>query len=284
MFRNWLRVGMLCLAPLATGLAAQSTGADELAALLERAGASVERYFSQAQSLMCLEAVTLQTLGPDLSPDRSPQRRLQYDLRIAWDDSTPGEAQVQRQLVKVGSRPPGPRDKPGCMDPRDSAPEPLSILLPANRKDYSFSPGGRGRVNGRNAVVVNYRSLEQGPITAKQTGENCWSAELPGRERGKLWIDAETSDVLRHDSWLSGIYDIELPPSKEKPEREILTISRYDNSTVYRRVTFKDPDETIVLPQSIELLQVVRNAGNVRIRHTFSNYRRFLSSGRIVQD
>ena len=99
MFRNWLRVGMLCLAPLATGLAAQSTGADELAALLERAGASVERYFSQAQSLMCLEAVTLQTLGPDLSPDRSPQRRLQYDLRIAWDDSTPGEAQPDRRQI-----------------------------------------------------------------------------------------------------------------------------------------------------------------------------------------
>jgi hypothetical protein len=34
MFRNWLRVVALCLSPLAIGLAAQSTGSDELAALL----------------------------------------------------------------------------------------------------------------------------------------------------------------------------------------------------------------------------------------------------------
>src|SRR5215210_5244771 len=95
------------LAPLAVVHSAQSDSANDLAALLNRVGASVERYYARAQSLICIETVRVQSLGHDLAPDPSFGRQLTYELRVAWDNAADGqtpEALVQRQLVKVGNR------------------------------------------------------------------------------------------------------------------------------------------------------------------------------------
>jgi hypothetical protein len=47
-------------------------------------------------------------------------------------------------------------------------------------------------------------------------------------------------------------------------------------------VTFDDPDETLLLPESIESLTVVRSGlQSIRRTQVFSNYRRFLTSGRV---
>jgi hypothetical protein len=53
---------------------------------------------------------------------------------------------------------------------------------------------------------------------------------------------------------------------------------------VFGPITFADPDETLTLPISVDSLTVVRNAGTPRVRKTqrFSNYRRFITGGRIV--
>ena len=64
-----------------------------------------------------------------------------------------------------------------------------------------------------------------------------------------------------------------------------MTIERYDTSVRYRRVMFSDPDETLLLPSSIETLSIVRNGGTPRLRttQTFSDYKRFVANSRIVQ-
>src|SRR5688572_20986679 len=81
----------------------------ELPSLLARLAESVTRYYARAQSIMCIETVRLQALGHDFLSDGSPTRRLDYELRIAWDRATAGrtpDATVQRQLVKVNGRTP----------------------------------------------------------------------------------------------------------------------------------------------------------------------------------
>jgi hypothetical protein len=62
-------------------------------------------------------------------------------------------------------------------------------------------------------------------------------------------------------------------------------VERADSSTVYRPITFHDPEETVILPASIISVQVMRNAGTPRLRtyQTFSKYRRFVTDARIVQ-
>jgi len=64
-----------------------------------------------------------------------------------------------------------------------------------------------------------------------------------------------------------------------------MTIERADSTIRYRRVAFSDPDETLVLPSSIETTTIVKNSGSPRthISQTFTNYRRFVTGSRIVQ-
>src|SRR4029450_8240158 len=98
----------MLLAPLVAFGAAQSAKPD-LAALLARVGAAVERYYARAQSIICVETVRIQSLGFDLFPDVSGARQLTYELRVAWEDAEDGktpEAVVQRELIKIGSRAP----------------------------------------------------------------------------------------------------------------------------------------------------------------------------------
>jgi hypothetical protein len=258
-----------------------------LPALLSRVAESVSRYYARAQSIMCIETVRLQSLGRDLLTDLTPSRRLDYELRVAWDPAADGqtpEANIFRQLIKVNGRPPRPKDEPRCMDPKDVATEPLSMFLPEAQEDLRFTIAGTAKVNGRRAVMLDFKSRAVGEakMSAKK---DCLTFELPGRERGRAWIDAETGDVLRLDTHLIGMFDFTLPREQQVPGGpQSITIERYDSSIIYKPVTFADPEEVVLLPASINTLSVIRNSGAPRVRtiQTFSHYQRFITGGRIV--
>jgi hypothetical protein len=174
------------------------------------------------------------------------------------------------------------------MDPKPISPEPLSMLLPDHQHNYAFTWRGMGRVGGRAAAMIEYRSLETGaPIVTRR--DDCISIELPGKSRGRVWIDQETGDVLRFDEGLTGMVDVDIPPDPHRRSYGVgppnFLIERADMSIRYKPVIFKDPDETLMLPDSIETVTVIRNAGAPRVRksQTFSDYRRFVTEGRIVQ-
>lgn len=289
--RSW-RASPLSL--VALGVAAAATAAQprpdvsiDLAALLARIGERVEAYYARAQSLVCRETVRLQTLRPDLITDGSPARQLVYDLRVAWEPGTDGEANasILRDIVTVNGRKPRPKDEPGCLDPMPVTPEPLAMLLPRKQSGYRFTWAGLSKVDGRAAAMIDYRSLETGDITVRRN-DDCIHIELPGRNRGRIWIDQETGDVLRLDERLTGMFDVSVPPDRSRRiERDLWTIERAETSIRYKRVAFENPEETLVLPSSIDGITIIRNAGQPRIRTSqrFSDYRRFVTEGRIVQ-
>jgi hypothetical protein len=288
MRRVWWTV--LTLAALAPVLGAQTPAAPrDLGALLTRIGAAVEQYYARAQSIMCLEEVVLRMLGYDMSSSLPP-RRLTYDLRVAWSDSLDGaapEAVVQRELLRINNRAPRERDKPQCLDPVAVSPDTLQMLLPHNQADYTFTPAGSGRVDGRAALMIDYVPRERGDVTVKthEGREECWSVDFPGYQRGRVWIDAETSAVLRVDERLSRMVNVTLPSSKSRHEPLPVVFERVDSSTIFRAVHFKDPDESVMLPHSVEETIVVRNAGVPRTRTSrrFTNYRRFTTDARIIE-
>lgn len=286
----FIGLGLAAWSLAVVSAAAQSREpAVDMAGLLARVGAQVEEYFARAQSVICRETVRVQSLGTDLLGDGSRARQVVSDLRIAWlpaaDADDAPEANVLRDVVSVNGRPPRPKDEFGCMDPKPVSPEPLAMLLPNKQRDYAFTWAGLGRVDGRAAAMIDYRSLESGPVTVTRQ-DDCVSIELPGRNRGRVWIDQETGDVLRLDERLTGMFDVDVPPD---PKRRWPTaswmIERADMSIRYKRVTFRDPDERFMLPASIDTLTVIRNAGVPRVRKSqvFSDYRRFVTEGRIVQ-
>jgi hypothetical protein len=282
-------VATLAVAGVAFSAEARPPGnAGSVIALLARVGEQVERYFARAQSIICRETVRLQSLGADLMTDGSHMRQLVYELRMAWDPPPDGggppDATVLREIITIDGRPPRPRDEPGCMDPKPVSPEPLAMLLPARQRDYAFTWAGAGRVDGRPAAMLDYRSLETGPVRVSRR-KDCISIELPGRSRGRVWIDQETGDVLRLDERLTGMFDVDVPAERPRAPTASMTIERADSSIRYKRVAFQGPEEVLMLPASIETLTIIRNAGAPRVRkiQVFSNYRRFVTEGRIVQ-
>ena len=64
-----------------------------------------------------------------------------------------------------------------------------------------------------------------------------------------------------------------------------IVLERDDQTLRYKAVAFRDPEEVMWLPESIESLTVVRNGlQSTRRTETFSDYRRFLTDGRVVKE
>jgi hypothetical protein len=264
-----------------------ATGAGQDRPLLDRMGSYVESYYARTQSILASESVTLQPLRLDFSFDGFA-RRLVYDLRFEWDPERTGDegpARVVRELVSVNGRAPRPDHERDCIDPRSVSPEPLAFLLPDRREKFTFHPGPLDDLDGQRAAVYDYRSIRPEPPKVEWRDE-CVSIELPGRAKGRVWADPETAAILRLDEQLTGMVDIPVPVEQQRKGASLyLTVERADMSIRYRPVTFTDPDETVLLPSVVEHIVVFRNAGTPRMRITqrYSNYRRFVTGGRLVR-
>ena len=277
------------LAAASTPLAAQGVADGRgLVALLGRVGDRIAQYYTRAQSIVCDERVRVLSLGHDNNPI-GLGREIVYELRVAWGGAAePGrfpEATVQRQIRTINGRPVDPDAEPECLDPSPVSPEPLSFLLPGRRQRFVFSLVGSTREGERRATMVDYepRPREPGEVVF---GDDCVSVQLPFWMAGRVWIDAETDDVLRLDERLVGLFEFRVPRADQRAfGAPTMTIERADSTTEYRQVRFEDPDETLMLPASIDSLVYWRGASPPRLRTTqsLSNCRRFLTDGRIVR-
>jgi hypothetical protein len=275
----------------AASVSAQLPSAD-INTILRRAGERVTEYFSRAQSIMCLERVSLQKLGISFGAD-GPARRVESELRLSWDPSAenplPTEARTLRQVLRVNGAPPRKKDHNNCTTPeqQDSEEQPLSLLLPDQREKYTFTYSGRAEIDRREAIVIEYREIRKPKVDVSliEDNEDCISFDIEGGMRGRIWIDADTHDVLRLDRSLSGLIEIPLPRIvTRRGGTAYWTMERWDSSIRFKRVTFQDPEETLVLPIEASTLQITRGAGTPRLRTTtqYQAYRRFITGGRIL--
>lgn len=281
---------MVGLALSVTVSADQSQSID-VSGVLQRVGARVTEYFARAQSIMCLEKVSLQRLGMSYGAD-GPARMVESDLRLSWepseDNPTPTEAKTLRQVVRVNGAPPRKKDWDNCTTPeqQDSEEQPLSMLLPHLRELYAFSFERHEILDRRPAIVVAFREIKQPKVDVwlVKDNENCVSFDIKGGMRGRIWVDAETHDVLRLDRSLGGLVEIPLPRKAQRHGPSSWTMERWDSSIRFKRVAFENPAETLVLPINATTLQITRGAGTPRLRTSTSYlaYRRFMTTGRIL--
>jgi hypothetical protein len=265
-----------------------TTPSIDLAALLARVGERIEAYYQRAQSIVCTETVQLVTMDMGFSPDPHT-RRLVYDLRVSWDKAgdcdTPPEANVLRQLKSINGRPPKPGEEPGCLDPKPVSLDPLAFLLPHHQQEYKFTYKGVGRIgDGRTAAMVDYAPAGKPPPEITWN-DSCVSINVPARTTGRVWIDRFAGDVLRIDETVMGPFDVEVPESqRRKGASPSLVLDRADSSIRYKLVTFTEPNEIVLLPESIEMMSVIRGSGAPRLRTTqrFTGYQRFVTGGRVV--
>ncbi|HKT78964.1 MAG TPA: hypothetical protein VJP86_02005 [Vicinamibacterales bacterium] len=258
-----------------------------LTATLNRVGARVRDYYDHAQTILSTETVRVQPLKSDLQPE-GPPRRLVYDLRVEWStaespDGTP-EPSVVRELISVNGQKPKPDDEPECTDPRAVTVEPLFMLLPEHRRDFLFSLGQVQRQNGRATRRLDYVSLPIG-MSEPKWNKDCVSVPLEGKTRGSIWVDNDTDVVIRLEEHLIGMVDVRVPRDYARRNgQNWMYLERSDYSVKYEPITFDDPNETLTLPATIDNVRVFRGNGTSRLRITqsYSNYRRFLTRGRML--
>jgi hypothetical protein len=274
-------------ASLSAGVAAQDSSS--LVDALSRVGQHVQDYYGRAQSIVCSERVTVQPINSTLAPEGFA-RVLEYELRVDWQpaegDNAP-VATIVRDLKRVNGRAAHPGDQPKCMDPRANSPEPLVFLLPVHHEEYIFSLRGAGRDGKRSALMLDYQSRVDKPgrpeVTVK---DECTTFSVPEGIKGRLWLDPITYDIMRLEEGLKKPFEVRVPDKYGLYEAaRDFTVQRLDSSIRYRSVAFRDPDETVLLPESIESQTIIRGGGHVGNRTTqrFSDCRRFLTAGRIIE-
>jgi len=265
-----------------------------LANVVQRASERVERYLARAQTIVCLEVVHLQPLNTGWSVDGFG-RTVESELRVSWKPGLDGlptsDAQTLRQLLKVNGHTPRKDDWDNCTTPEQESEEPqaLALLLPSQRSDYRFVLAGQGKVDRRPAIMIDFQltKLVSVESTMVEGREDCIRFNLEGGMRGRLWVDAETFDVLRLDQRLSGMVDIPLPKAARRRSVDVprsWTMERWDTSIRFKPVTFANPEETLVVPTSVSSLRIMRGSGAPRLRTTtdYKNYQRFLTGARVV--
>ena len=259
----------------------------DLTGLLARVGERVEAYYARAQSIICFETVRVLRMNRNLTP-LTGVRQLVYELHVSRDRATDTdpmpEANVIRELKTINGRPPKSNAENDCLDPNPISLDPLSFLLPHHQRDYRFSYKGSGRSNGRAAAMLDYAPASPGPMEVTWI-DGCASVEVPARTTGRVWIDTATGDVLRVDEQTRGPIDVEVPrPQRLSESVTSLMLERATSSIRYKVVTFTNPDETLLLPESTEMMSFVSGVGfvSLQITHTFTGYQRFVTGARIV--
>ncbi len=285
--RALLLAAALAAACMPVAAAKETPAPIDLAGLLKRIGERVEAYYARAQSILCLETVRLEPMDYNFVT-ANHVRKLVYELRVSWDsavgDAVP-EPNVLRQLRSIDGRPPRPHDEPKCLDPKPVSLDPLAFLLPHHQRDFKFTYRGTGRTSGRAAAMIDYGPSGTQPPEITWN-DSCVTINLPERTTGRMWVDTETGDVLRIDETVRGPYDIKVPTTeRQKGATDWLTLDRADSSIRFKPVLFTDPEETVLLPESIEMMSVIRGSGapRLRIRQDFTGYQRFVTGARIVE-
>ena len=285
---------LLVCAFAAPAMAARPASPD-IDTLLSRVEQRVADYYRRAERVVCVERATVQPIASDWRP-AGFARTVESELRVeseATDGEAPSDPRVVREIRRVNGRAPRERDikdRAGCTDPTPLSAEPLAFLLPAHRDEYRFTAVRSGKDRRHAAFVIDFTSADRTskPVLVEDPrGHNdCFDWTGPVATRGRVWVDAATYDVLRVDRWLTGPVDVQVPSKLQRRYNLApwVEIERDDETLRYTPVTFDDPPEVLLLPESTESVMVLRGGlQSTRRTWKFSDYRRFVTSGRIVK-
>jgi hypothetical protein len=279
---------------LAIGAAAQAP--PDVDAVLRQVAERLEQHYKRAQNVIFTEKQTVQPVGHDYAPVGFA-RMTEYETRVEADANADGdessEVKVIRELLRVNGRPPRDKDKKdraGCTDANPLSPEPLAFLLPAHRSEYTFVSGGFGKGKDRDTLIIEFTSAKpegKGELAEDPRGHaDCFVWTMPVVTKGRVWVDASNYNVVRVEQRIAGLADITVPTKlmRQHHLEDRVVVERHDTTIRYKAIPFHDPDEAMLLPESIDTLIVVRGGlESNRTRQAFSDYRRFVTGARIVK-
>ena len=283
-----LALALLCGAGAARaqGTAAAESDGERLARILARVGERAESYHEGLFSIAFTEVLRQEELREDMTAKKS--KEFVFDTVVLREGLPGGDEddyypKSVRRLKAVNGKPP----KKGEREASYFAVASLGFLLPKNRAPSDvFSLEGEETVGGRAALRL--RMMRQGQGAPGVEWKRSWRGGrfvVHAPMLMLLWVDAETFDVLRVESHLAEPFEFKSPRAFGSfgPARRF----RYavqDYSVSFRRRQFDG--QTLVVPESAEILRVIEGASKPRLRSTLrlSDYRRFRSDVKVVEE
>ena len=139
-------------------------------------------------------------------------------------------------------------------------------------------------------LLVDFRSTasrQTAELVASANGhDDCFESKGEIPSRGRVWVDAESFDVMRVEEHLVGPVDFRVGETLRRRHNmsDLMVIERMDRTIKFRKIAFNDPEEVMLLPESIEQLNLWRGGmESTRRSHNFTEYRRFVTGARLVK-
>lgn len=269
----------------------------DFATLMERVRERVKKYYVDLQKLSWTETVRQETLNADRTPKDKP-REFVYDTIVRLQPPAPGDVSVpfysrpQNDLriadgkaVKKGTQP-----RP-FQDPWPEGGGSLLFILSTDFRapHYTFSYGGRADLEGRSTFLIdvtfmphkfwflpfpdvfNPRDIKHG---SGDVTEVAWRGDrfaIYGlQQTGKLWVDAESFDVLQSEIRTKP-FEFRTQNGRDKLTFELVLTSRF------RAITFESPAQTFMVPESSERIDTTKGwrIPVMRYVHSYRDFKRF---------
>ena len=273
---SWL-VALCAVGSAAVCFAALGPTAEDDEQLIGRVVSAVERHYRRAQTLVATETTTVQPLNWLMQKEGSARTWIS-SVRFEWGGSD-GWPRTIRQDLKADAPSLSPTT---CYEPRSESHDRLAILLPP-RRNLRLTVRGKDAIDGVGVQRIDFDLIATEAPRAEWKGD-CGTVQAGIPTRGRVWVDPATGEVLRFSEGLVRSVKVPGPPRSDGRAPLDFTIRRADTMIDFARYVFTDPDETLLLPSRVESVTVVRNSMVARVRKTltFTNYRRYLTSGRVI--
>lgn len=261
---------------------------ERLAGILERVSEAAERYNKGMFGIAFTEALRHEELKKDLTPKRS--KEYVFDSVVLREQLSADESDYYPRTVRRLKTVDGKPAKAGDAGERIGFyVAPLYFLLPQRIKSLHFTLEGEERLGGRSAYRLHMEWPGQGEPKVEWEGMRFLVSAPMALS---IWVDAESFDVLRIESHLVAPFEFESPRSfnvgpfgRIGPTRR-LRYAREDYTVSFRRAQFKDPEQSLLVPESAEWVSVIDGAKWARVRATlrFADYRRFRSDVKVIEE
>ncbi len=277
-----------CAPARAQGPRAEPAKDERLERILDKVGEGVARYQSGLFSIAFTETLRREELREDMTAKKSKEYVfdsvvLREALSADEEDYYP---RLARRLKTIDGKPSKKRLGPEI----NFAVTSLSFLLPEGRGPLQFTLEGEEAEAGRKLYRIRILSPGEGEPRVE------WKSRVVGfRFRVvapyvyMIWVDAETFDVLRLESHLAAPFEFDGPRAfgfgRLGPTPHFKYAAQ-DYLVRFRRQQFKDPEQTLLVPEYAEWVTVIEGASKPRTRATLrlSNYRRYRSDVKIIEE
>jgi hypothetical protein len=264
----------------------------------------VHKYYVDLQRIAWTANLHQHTLKADGSP-KERAKEVVYETILRLQQPAPGDVSVPfyvreiSDLKLIDGKPakPADRNKTGLLTPLPGGWLGFILATDFRESHYRFSYAGQVQWEDRRTYLIDVTfpplSFAPQPINLKdkvrpvgdsdRTPRVEWQGDrflFYGLEQtGRLWVDADTKDVLQAEVRTTP-FEFFKPNGRDKLVFDARIVSRF------RRTTFQSPQETYVLPESVEMVYTTKGAGAPtpvrRLVHSFGNYKRFTGDIRIT--